>query len=132
MLFTLLAVLSSCRDTKKPVKAVSEPGLADYNKYCLACHQADGSGVPGMYPPLGATDWVQGDKSRLIELVLNGQQGIIEVNGVVYKGSMPSHQYLTDEQVAAILTYVRSHFGNQADPVSTDEVARVRSQGPPK
>jgi len=80
-----------------------------------------------MYPTLHKTDWVQGDKTRLISLMLNGQQGEITVNGQVFKGAMPAHQYLSDAQIADLLTYIRSNYGNNADPVTPDEVARVRS-----
>jgi mono/diheme cytochrome c family protein len=95
-------------------------------KYCLACHQAEGSGVPGMYPPLVKTEWVQGDRTTLIRIILNGQQGEIEVNGRIYKGTMPAHQYLSDKQVADLLTFLRSNFGNKADAITPEEVAAVR------
>jgi mono/diheme cytochrome c family protein len=73
---------------------------------------------------------VQGDKSRLIGLLLNGQQGEIKVNGQVFRGVMPTHQYLTDEQIADVLSYVRSNFGNTADSVLPEEVANIRQKQP--
>jgi len=126
--FWLCLVLLSCGRNNKPAETGIDPGKEIFTKYCLACHQTDGSGVPGMYPTLQKTDWVLGDKPRLIGILLNGQQGVITVNERTYKGVMPSHQYLTDEQVAQVLTFVRSNFGNNAGPVSADEVALVRSQ----
>jgi len=125
----LIFILLSCGGNKKPA-VTTDLGKEIFMKYCLACHQSDGSGVPGMYPTLQKTDWVQGDKSRLINLLLNGQQGTIDVNGQTYKGQMPSHQYLTDEQVAQVLTFIRSNYGNMADPVTSDEVSRVRNHPP--
>jgi mono/diheme cytochrome c family protein len=111
----------------KPVQAQkTDPGKAVYIKYCLACHQMDGSGVPGMYPPIQKTDWVSGDKNRLIKLVLNGIDGPIEVNGEEYNQAMPQHKFLTDQQVADVLTYIRKNFGNKADAITPAEVARVR------
>jgi len=116
---------------KKPAEETKiDPGQEVYLKYCMACHQASGSGVQGMYPTLQKTDWVYGDKSRLIGLLLNGQEGEITVNGQVFKGVMPPHQYLTDEQIASVLTYLRSNFGNDADAVLPEEVARLRQQQP--
>jgi mono/diheme cytochrome c family protein len=127
----LLLALISCGGNKKPaVETKVNPGQEIYMKYCMACHQASGSGVQGMYPTLQKTDWVYGDKSRLIGLLLNGQQGEIMVNGQVFRGVMPPHPYLTDVQIADVLTYVRSNFGNTADAVLPEEVARLRQQQP--
>jgi len=123
----LVFVQLACRESKKVVSE-SEQGMALYGKYCLACHQTDGSGVPGMYPPLINTDWITGDKARLIELVLKGQQGEIEVNGKIFKGVMPPHLFLTDEQIASVLSYVRSNFGNRSDSVLSEDVAAVRTK----
>ena len=83
-----------------------------------------------MYPALQKTDWVHGDKTRLISLLLNGQQGEITVNGQVFRGVMPTHQYLTDEQIADVLSFVRSNFGNTASAVLPEEVATIRQKQP--
>jgi mono/diheme cytochrome c family protein len=123
---SVLVLVIACGGNKTPEKAPPEDGKLLFNKYCLACHQADGSGVPGMYPPITNTEWVAGDKSRLIGIMLDGLEGEIKVNGQVYKTAMPSHQYLSDEQIAAILTYVRTNFGNKADGISAAEVATAR------
>lgn len=103
------------------------PGKKVYDEYCLACHQADGRGVPGMNPPITPNDWVQGDKIRLIGVILNGLDEPIEINGESYQNVMPAHDFLTDQQVADVLTYVRSNFGNKADAVKLEEVVKVRS-----
>lgn len=125
----LLVSLLSCGGNKKPAEeSTVDPGQEIYTKYCMACHQASGSGVPGMYPTLQETDWVHGDKSRLIGLLLNGQQGEIKVNGQIFRGVMPPHQYLTDEQIADVLTFVRSNFGNNASAVLPEEVAGLRQK----
>ena len=132
-LIPVLLVLTqiSCVGNKKPAEEITtDPGQEIYTKYCMACHQASGSGVSGMYPTLQKTDWVHGDKSRLIGLLLNGQQGEIKVNGQVFRGVMPTHQYLTDEQIANVLTYVRSNFGNTTDAVLPEEVANIRQKQP--
>lgn len=103
------------------------PGKAVYNQYCLTCHQSDGSGVPNMHPPLTPGSWVGKDPNELIAIMMKGLSGKIEVNGEVYKNFMPSHAQLTDEQLADVLSYVRSSFGNNFEPVTPEMVKKVRS-----
>lgn len=105
-----------------------ETGKNVYNQYCLACHQADGAGVAGAFPPLKESDWVAGDKNRLISVVINGLEGPIEVNGQQYNSMMPSQGFLADEQIAAVLTYVRKSFGNDAEEIMVEEVKAVRDK----
>ena len=105
----------------------NHPGKKVYNSICLACHMADGSGVPGMHPPLIETEWVSGDKERLIDLVLNGMEGKIEVNGETYNSIMPPNSHLTDQQIADVLTYIRKSFGNNSSEITKAEVAKVRN-----
>jgi glucose/arabinose dehydrogenase/mono/diheme cytochrome c family protein len=102
-----------------------------YNTFCGTCHQRDGGGAPGRFPPLGGTEWVTGDKTRLIDLVLNGKQGPMEVSGELYDGVMPGHRFLNDEDMATVLTFIRANFGNAAGPVSAGEVAVQRALTPP-
>lgn len=97
-----------------------------YNTFCGTCHQQNGEGARGRMPPLNGTDWVTGNKARLITVVLNGLQGPLEVKGESYNGVMPSHRFLKDEEIATILTYIRKSFGNNASAVSAEEVAKVR------
>lgn len=103
------------------------PGKAVYSQYCLTCHQADGTGVPNMHPPLTPGSWVGKDPYELIAIMMKGLSGKIEVNGEVYKNFMPSHAQLTDEQLADVLSYVRSSFGNNFEPVTPEMVKKVRS-----
>ena len=105
-----------------------DSGKVVYDTYCLACHQADGRGVPGQNPPLAKTDWVLGDKTRLIGVVLNGLNDPVEIGGETYDNPMPAHDFLTDQQVADVLTYVRSHFGNQAPAIKPEEVKALRGK----
>jgi mono/diheme cytochrome c family protein len=102
-------------------------GQRVYQANCLSCHQANGSGVPSLYPPLTGTEWVIGDKGRLIRLVLNGMTGPHEVLGEHYNNLMPAQRFLSDQQIGAVLTFVRQQFGNDAEPVTADEVAAVRA-----
>ena len=121
---TTRAIVSGAKS--QSVVAVVQPGAAIYKQYCLTCHQVNGSGVPGLNPPLRGTDWVNGDKVRLIGVLLNGLQNA-EVEGETYDNVMPAHDFLTNAQIADVLTYVRSNFGNKADAVLTDEVTVQRA-----
>ncbi len=107
---------------------VLEDGEEIYMTRCLSCHMTNGEGVPGVFPPLAGSEYVVGDKGVVIRMVLNGLTGEITVKDVTYSGMMPPWGgFLTDEQVAEVLTYVRSSFGNEADGVTTEEVAAVRA-----
>ncbi|MBK5278338.1 MAG: PQQ-dependent sugar dehydrogenase [Bacteroidia bacterium] len=98
-----------------------------YESYCAACHQRDGKGDNNRFPPLVDSDWVTGDETRLIDIVLNGRQGEIKVNGKTYDGLMPQNQHLEDLAIASILTYVRKRFGHESAPISALRVGKIRS-----
>jgi mono/diheme cytochrome c family protein len=106
-------------------------GKAVYANVCLACHMADGGGVQNMNPPLIKTTYVLGNKVALIKIVLHGFNEDVEINGKTYSNTMGAHDDLTDRQIADVLTYVRSSFGNKASAVKTMEVSKVRAV-PPK
>lgn len=99
-----------------------------YNLYCGTCHQRNGKGAGNRFPPLAETSWVTGDKNLLISIVLKGMEGPIDVNGAQFNATMPQHSFLKDEEVANVLTYIRQNFGNNAGPISAEEVARVRRE----
>ncbi|MDT7828642.1 PQQ-dependent sugar dehydrogenase [Pricia sp. S334] len=101
-------------------------GAQLYQKYCSACHQMNGRGASGRFPPLTNTDWVAGDKERLIKIVLNGMEGSLVIDGEVYNGVMPQHSFLSDREIAEVLTYIRSSFGNEASEVKMSEVQKVK------
>ncbi len=111
-------------------KQMSE-GEKSYAAACAACHQPDGSGMTGAFPPLAKSDYLMDDKSRSVELVVNGLTGPVTVNGVDYDGVMPPMSQLKDVEIANILTYVRNSWGNSGDPVSASEVSAVRAAGAP-
>jgi cytochrome c oxidase cbb3-type subunit 2 len=98
---------------------------------CFTCHQPNGEGMAGQFPPLAGSDWVLGDKERLIKISMYGLMGEIEVNGVKYNNVMAPPGIppgsLTDEQIANVLTYIRNDWGNSASAVSAEEVAAVRA-----
>lgn len=96
---------------------------------CVACHQQNGDGVPGAFPPLAGSEWVTGPASRPIAILLHGLQGDITVRGVPYNSMMLAYgtgQAMTDDEVASVLSYVRASFGNTSPSVTVDEVAKVR------
>ncbi len=98
--------------------------------HCGTCHQKDGNGLPeAMFPPLAGSEWVQGSEDRLIRLTLHGITGPIEVKGVKYPGAVPMtpFKFLSDAEVADVLTFVRNSFGNKANPVSPQTVQKVRA-----
>lgn len=102
-------------------------GAKVFNTYCASCHQRNGQGDAQRFPTLAGTDWVTGDKKRLIGVLLNGLEGPIEVNGQTYNGLMPQHSFLSDEDIASVLTYIRQSFGNEASGVNAREVRIVRN-----
>ena len=108
-------------------KATMDRGRTVYEQNCLACHMEDGSGVPNMNPPLKKTQWVLGDKKRLIGVVINGLNDEIVIDGETYHNPMPGLDYLTDQQISDVLTYVRNSFGNKAAPVTPQEVKAFRT-----
>ncbi len=105
------------KDDLTPARA--EAGAVLYNKYCGACHMANGKGDGSRFPPIAGSEWVKGDQKRLIDVVLNGLKGPIEVNGQPFDGMMPPVDYLEDEEIAQVLTYVRKEFGDNSPPVGS-------------
>ncbi|QJW90006.1 c-type cytochrome [Spirosoma taeanense] len=97
-----------------------------YGVYCSACHQRNGLGDSQRFPPLAGSEWVLGDKKKLITVLLKGLEGPIEVKGQSYNSVMPQHSFLNDADIAEVLTHIRSNFGNTADAVTVAEVSDVR------
>jgi len=104
-------------------------GKGVYATYCSVCHQADGKGIANMNPTLVNKEWVGGDKTKIIKVILNGLNGKISVDGVPYDNVMASHDFLDDKQIADVLTYVRKSFGNDYEAVTEEEVKKVRAEG---
>ena len=96
--------------------------------HCVACHQASGRGQPGLAPPLVGTDDVLGSPARLTRVLLHGLGGELTIEGETYLGSMPRAPVRSDEPVAALLTFIRRSWGNDADPVSVEFVRGVREE----
>ena len=118
-LFALLASLV--------LVTAAEDGAQVYNTLCIACHGPDGKGLNGL-PPLVGSDWPKGPAARSIKIVLSGLEGPVDVAGMTYNIVMPPQgAVLSDEKIAAALTYVRKTFAGGAGAVTTDEVKAVRA-----
>jgi nitrite reductase (NO-forming) len=104
-----------------------EKGKAVYMQTCFVCHQPGGLGVPGQIPPLAGSDFLANNKEDAIRAVVIGRTGETVVNGKTYKGTMIPLAYLTDDQIANVLTYVRNTWGNAGDSVNAAEVAKIRA-----
>ncbi|MES2467052.1 MAG: copper-containing nitrite reductase [Verrucomicrobiota bacterium] len=104
-------------------------GKTVYARVCIACHQAEGQGVPMAFPPLAASDFLNADADRAIHTVLNGMTGEVTVNGVKFNSVMPKLD-LSDDDVSNVLSYVYSSFGNKGTEVLPDQVKAVRALPP--
>lgn len=107
-------------------------GKKAYASTCATCHQANGQGVAGTYPPLAGSEWAQGNEERVIRVVLFGLSGPIEVHGHTYNGAMPAFGKVTgggynwsDEKVSQVLTYIRQEWGNKGAPVTKEKVTEI-------
>ncbi|RFN57785.1 c-type cytochrome [Marixanthomonas ophiurae] len=145
ILFTLV-LLTACSDSKKkekdsikigdytaessqqkqnPQQSSKERGALIYTDFCMQCHLANGKGVPNTFPPLAGSNWLSDKRDESIHAVKFGQRGEIEVNGKKYDGVMVP-MGLSDKEVADVLNYVMTSWGNtQEEPVTEEEVANI-------
>jgi mono/diheme cytochrome c family protein len=122
------AVPSTAAASTATPSAPASAGAVAYGR-CVVCHTATGEGVPNIFPPLAGSEWVTGPAARPIAVVLHGLQGAVTVKGVTYTNAMMAYGTgvpMSDTEVAAVVTHIRSSWGNAASPVSEAEVARVR------
>jgi mono/diheme cytochrome c family protein len=109
-------------DLKQSIKR----GADVYLVQCLQCHQENGEGLEGVYPPLAKSDYMMADKKRSITQTLKGLTGEIKVNGKIYNGEMAAFETLTDEEISDVLNYVRNSWGNKSAAVIPTEVKVLR------
>ena len=115
------------------VEAVAEQTLVELGKgiyaNCQPCHQASGLGIAGQFPTLAGTDWVNGSEKRLVAILLKGLIGPLKVGDATYNGAMPAwEKALSDKKLAAVMSYVRASFGNNAPEISEAKVAAARKE----
>lgn len=101
-------------------------GKQVFTANCVACHQATGKGLPGVFPPLDGSEWVVGDERIVANILLHGVSGELTVMGTSYKGAMPAFQQLGDAELAAVASYVRAEWSNKAAPITPEVFAAER------
>ena len=104
-------------------------GKALYAAQCAACHQASGAGLPGVFPPLDGSEWVQGEPRVLANILLHGITGEITVKGNKYQGAMPAFAQLSDAELAGIASFIRGNWSNKAEPLQAELFAKERAYG---
>jgi len=101
-----------------------------FNAQCVACHQASGQGLPGVFPPLDGSEWVSRDERILANILLYGINGELTVAGATYKGAMPAFGHLSDAELAALATYIRTSWSNKAAPLTAALFTEERAAHP--
>lgn len=109
-------------------------GFALFHAVCQTCHGPDGNGIHGLAPPLNNSNWVQGDKNKLISIVLYGLNGPVKVANILYKvpevsGEMPgigTNKDYSDEDIAQLLSFIRGSWNNKADKIKAGDITGMR------
>ncbi len=130
----LVATLLSCSGNNSSQKTdiantssiETKKGEQLYNSNCATCHQTNGMGIPGAFPPLAGNKNLNMGNLALINLMLEGKSGELVVNEVKYNGIMPPFTSLTDEEIATVLTYTKVKFSSDKSAVTTEEVKKIR------
>ncbi|MEO9148234.1 MAG: cytochrome c [Burkholderiaceae bacterium] len=112
-----------------PAAGGKADGKQIFTANCVACHQATGKGLPGVFPPLDGSEWADGDPRVVVNILLHGITGEIEVEGTTYKGAMPAFGHLTDAELAAVATYVRSSWSNKGGAIKAELFEQERKAG---
>ncbi|WP_211172621.1 PQQ-dependent sugar dehydrogenase [Chitinophaga sp. Ak27] len=112
-----------------PVVAVASKGAVVYKSYCEACHKPDGKGVPGSFPALDQNPFVNGAAAPLIQTVIKDRTGADKAKNSRYGEQMPAFGFLADEDIAAVLSYIRTSWGNHQDSIAVSVVAQTRARG---
>jgi len=123
-----LEAIKGVEPEEMTLEARMSRGEAVFQGTCSTCHQLDGMGLAGVFPPLAQSDYLLANKTRAIRVVIGGLSGPVEVNGVTYNNVMPPLGNFTDHEIADVLTYVLNSFGNDGGEVDSLEVAAVRER----
>lgn len=118
-------VLVGCGEPSVPPGELAF-GQEPYLRYCASCHGNQGQGKPPTFPPLVGSRWLSNGPEAMALIVLYGLRGEIDVQGRIYRGYMPPMQHIPDEDIAALLTYMRQSWGDTSDVVTAEEVDRLR------
>ena len=117
-------------DLAGPAPGATADGKQLFTAHCVACHQATGKGLPGVFPPLDGSEWVHGDARTLANILLHGINGEMEVACNTYQGAMPAFHQLSDAELAALATHIRSSWSNKAEAVPADLFVQERKANP--
>jgi mono/diheme cytochrome c family protein len=131
VLFPLPAKAGAGNATASEVKTPAQQGKEVFGQFCQACHQTNGAGVPGQFPSLVGSDWVQGSDKRVVAILLKGLQGPISVSGKPFPTTqvMPNWELqLSPKKIAAVLTYIRQEWGNKASEISEAKVVAAKKE----
>ena len=121
-------VVSVVKPLTNEQQLLFDSGKQTFAGLCAACHQPTGRGLEGLAPPLADSEWVNGDPERIIKVVMHGLRGPIKVKGLSYNYDMPAAGFLSDEQIAGVLTYIRREWDHEAAPVPLDLVQKIRAE----
>jgi mono/diheme cytochrome c family protein len=125
--FTSLAELQTYQPATGGINL--DRGKAVYENVCALCHNPDGNGKPNQAPPFAGSEWVLGNPNRMIRIPLAGLSGPLPVKGQDWNLAMPAMgAALSDEDLAAVLSYMRQSWGNHAPEVTPDQVKKVRTE----
>ena len=116
-----------CAVQKSPFRISMDSGKVVYSSQCMTCHQSNGLGVPGINPPLNGKG-VTGDKTKLISIIIGGQNSHAGIYGKVYQDTMPANSGIKDQEIADVLTFIRNSFGNKASSVKVADVKSTRKK----
>jgi mono/diheme cytochrome c family protein len=112
-----------------PAPGVAANGKQLFTANCAACHQANGKGLPGVFPPLDGSEWVAGDERTVANILLHGVTGEITVMGTTFKGAMPAFPQLSDAELAAVASYIRAEWSNKAGAIKPELFEAERKAG---
>ena len=121
-------VVPTVKSLSNEEQALFDSGKQTFAGLCAACHQPTGKGLEGLAPPLAESEWVLGDPERIVKVVMHGLRGPIKVKGLSYSYDMPAAGFLSDEQIAGVLTYIRREWDHEASPVPLDLVQKIRAE----
>ena len=121
-------VVSTTKALTNEEQALFDNGRQTFAGLCAACHQPTGKGLEGLAPPLAESEWVLGEPERIVKVVMHGLRGPIKVKGMTYSYDMPAAGFLSDEQIAGVLTYIRREWDHEAAPVPVDLVKKIREE----
>ena len=107
-------------DLSGPAAGAAADGKQVFTANCVACHQATGKGLPGVFPPLDGSEWVAGEERTVANILLHGVTGEMTVMGNSFKGAMPSFQQLSDAELAAVASYIRAEWSNKAGAIKPE------------